>query len=272
MDNNVQNILENKDLYRILGIDKNAKQKDIKLAYYKKSLETHPDKNGNPANFFAINLAYKILFDPENRIKYDSHYHRDKFGTIGNIEKPKYKDIEVIIDEQLLNKLKNDFNKTYEEMIDIQFEEFVEKPIEENLKIYKNNEKEIENILKTQQKLDGKEAVNAIFEKNKQLFKQQSTAIVAFNESTGGTYMCITKDEKTFERPESEEYNNYYQPVININKEDINFARTFVSTREGKMHSRDFNNNINTLKKNRTVRFENEKEDFVLEFQKKYNI
>lgn len=68
------------DLYRLLGIDRNATQDEIKTAYKKLALRYHPDKNpGVPeANdlFQEINKAYQILSDPRKR-----HEYNQRFGT-----------------------------------------------------------------------------------------------------------------------------------------------------------------------------------------------
>jgi len=64
-----------KDYYKILGVDKNATQKEIKKAYRKLANKYHPDKNpGNKEaeeKFKEINEAHDVLGDPENRKKYD---------------------------------------------------------------------------------------------------------------------------------------------------------------------------------------------------------
>jgi len=65
------------DYYKILGIDKNASEKDIKAAYRKLARKFHPDLNPNDpeANkkFQQINEANEVLSDPENRKKYDKY-------------------------------------------------------------------------------------------------------------------------------------------------------------------------------------------------------
>ena len=65
-----------KDYYTILGIPKNAPEKDIKSAYRKLARKWHPD--ANPTNtkeaeekFKEISEAYEVLGDPEKRRKYD---------------------------------------------------------------------------------------------------------------------------------------------------------------------------------------------------------
>jgi curved DNA-binding protein len=65
-----------KDYYKILGIDKQAGEKDIKKAYRKLASEFHPDKTkGNKAKeekFKEISEAYQVLGNPEKRKQYDA--------------------------------------------------------------------------------------------------------------------------------------------------------------------------------------------------------
>lgn len=66
------------DLYEILGVSKNATQKEIKAAFQKKAFQYHPDKNQNDpksvSRFQEINEAYNILRNESKRSDYD------KFG------------------------------------------------------------------------------------------------------------------------------------------------------------------------------------------------
>lgn len=67
--------MEYKDYYRILGVDKNAGQDEIKKAYRRLAVKYHPDKNkDNPqaeAKIKELNEAYEVLKDPEKRKRYD---------------------------------------------------------------------------------------------------------------------------------------------------------------------------------------------------------
>jgi len=65
------------DYYKVLGVDKNASQKDIKSAYRKLARKYHPDLNPNnpeaKKNFQQINEAHEVLSDPVKRKKYDQY-------------------------------------------------------------------------------------------------------------------------------------------------------------------------------------------------------
>jgi curved DNA-binding protein len=67
--------MEYKDYYRILGVDKNASEQDIKKAYRKLARKYHPDMNPDnkkaEERFKDINEAYEVLSDPAKRQKYN---------------------------------------------------------------------------------------------------------------------------------------------------------------------------------------------------------
>lgn len=66
------------DHYSILGVEKNATQAEIKVAYRRLVKLYHPDKNpNNPSaveKFRLIQEAYDTLNDPEKRSGYDNRY------------------------------------------------------------------------------------------------------------------------------------------------------------------------------------------------------
>ena len=62
------------DPYRVLGVERNASEQEIKRAYRSLSLQYHPDRNPSEeakTKILEVNNAYEILGDSEKRRQYD---------------------------------------------------------------------------------------------------------------------------------------------------------------------------------------------------------
>lgn len=100
-----------KDYYRILGVDPQASDQEVRRAYRKLALRYHPDRNpGDPTaeeRFKEVNEAYGVLGDPQKRAGYDQHM------GLGSQEGFRYSQ------EEILQDLFRDprMNKVFQEMI-----------------------------------------------------------------------------------------------------------------------------------------------------------
>ena len=67
--------MEYKDYFKILGVSRNADEREIKRAYRKLAKQYHPDQNpDNPeaeAKFKEVSEAYEVLSDAEKRKLYE---------------------------------------------------------------------------------------------------------------------------------------------------------------------------------------------------------
>ncbi len=70
---------KSKDWYAVMNITPNATQQQIKDAYYKLSMQYHPDRNENSAEatlkFTELTEAYSILGSHDLRKRYDKGLH-----------------------------------------------------------------------------------------------------------------------------------------------------------------------------------------------------
>lgn len=70
------------NFYKILNVNKDASQDDIKKAYRKLAMKHHPDRNQNDKKseekFKEIQRAYETLGEPQKRAEYDAHQSYQK--------------------------------------------------------------------------------------------------------------------------------------------------------------------------------------------------
>ncbi|BCA94518.1 cytochrome c biogenesis protein [Legionella antarctica] len=71
-----------KDYYKIMGVNQNASEKDIKIAYRKLARRYHPDISKEPnaeEQFKEMGEAYEVLKDPAKRAEYDQYLKNREF-------------------------------------------------------------------------------------------------------------------------------------------------------------------------------------------------
>jgi curved DNA-binding protein len=86
--------MDYKDYYKILGVNKDATEAEIKTAYRKLAKQLHPDVNPGDKKaeekFKEINEAYEVLSDAQKREKYDligaSYQRHQQYGSAGGFD------------------------------------------------------------------------------------------------------------------------------------------------------------------------------------------
>ncbi len=90
--------MAHKDYYDILGVKRNASEKEIKQAYRRLARKYHPDVNpsdkSGETKFKQINEAYEVLSDKGSRKKYeqfgDQWQYADQFAQAGRQQTPSW--------------------------------------------------------------------------------------------------------------------------------------------------------------------------------------
>ncbi|MBE0469998.1 MAG: molecular chaperone DnaJ [Methyloprofundus sp.] len=76
------------DFYKLLGVDRNASEAEIKKSYRKMAMKFHPDRNKDKPEdaekqFKLVKEAYEVLTDPQKRSAYDQFGHAGVDGSRG---------------------------------------------------------------------------------------------------------------------------------------------------------------------------------------------
>ena len=71
--------MSKRDFYEVLGVSRDASERDIKKAYKRLAMKFHPDRNQGdetaPEKFKEVKVAYEILTDAQKRSAYDQYGH-----------------------------------------------------------------------------------------------------------------------------------------------------------------------------------------------------
>lgn len=71
--------MSKRDFYEVLGVGRDASERDVKKAYKRLAMKFHPDKNPGDETatdkFKEVKHAYEILTDPQKRAAYDQYGH-----------------------------------------------------------------------------------------------------------------------------------------------------------------------------------------------------
>ncbi|CAM1329660.1 DNAJA3 (predicted), partial [Pycnogonum litorale] len=102
-----------RDYYEILGVSRNASQKDIKKSYYQLAKKYHPDSHKSDKEsakkFQEVSEAYEVIGDDTKRKQYDQFGTTTDFGSASGPGATGYQDFQSTIDpEELFRKIFGD--------------------------------------------------------------------------------------------------------------------------------------------------------------------
>uniref|UniRef100_A0AAY4BKU1 DnaJ homolog subfamily C member 7 n=1 Tax=Denticeps clupeoides TaxID=299321 RepID=A0AAY4BKU1_9TELE len=84
-----------KDYYKVLGVEKNASEDEIKKAYHKRALMHHPDRHSGASaevqkeeekKFKEVGEAFTVLSDPKKKSRYDSGHDLEDDGGMEDFD------------------------------------------------------------------------------------------------------------------------------------------------------------------------------------------
>ena len=76
------------DPYKVLGIDRDATPAQVKSAFRRRAMQTHPDTGGSAKEFDRVNRSNIVLSDPKRREKFDRTGKMDEDSAENSLSAP----------------------------------------------------------------------------------------------------------------------------------------------------------------------------------------
>lgn len=257
------------DYYKILNIDMEATQEQIKLSYLKLARKHHPDHGGNPEIFKEITLAYETLSNKEKRNDYDIKYlnknidelkkEEDYFKLKKNFDKFKrHNDKKINTDEfnKKYDELFNDKNNFKENILtDNEFKKRIEDlELERKTGDIENNDESIKNILDSNSNI----SLNDIFEFNN---KNNNTQII--NKELGSLDIIYNDNNNMYSMIDDTQNNMFtsFNNINDTNNKNLNLNVNDIQEWKKNNNSKVYNTDIEQYLKNRELEDKQLKEE-----------
>src|SRR3990167_5379235 len=115
-----------KDLYQTLGLTQEASPQDIKKAYRKLALHSHPDRGGDAKMMALINDAYETLSDPQKRRTFDANWGAFQQADVDN-------ESDNTVDGHLYAGNTMPYSYAFDEEHKVLVRQYFHKPLEKNI-------------------------------------------------------------------------------------------------------------------------------------------
>ena len=180
--------------YQLLGLNQNYNMDQLKLAYRKKAIQTHPDKGGNPELFDEVTKAYFCLLEKLKNKEDDKQYLDLKNNAKTYIESQSSSNKQNInLSKEKFNL--NEFNKVFEE-------NKIADPTDVGYDEWLKDDKNVKEPPKVFSKKFNIDVFNSTFENWKDedenlhreiVLRDEPTALVSFNGKTGFSELGVDR-------------------------------------------------------------------------------
>jgi curved DNA-binding protein CbpA len=180
--------------YQLLGLTQNYNLDQLKIAYRKKAIMTHPDKGGNPELFDEVTKAYFSLLEKLKNKEDDKQYMDLKNNAKTYIESQSSSNKQNInLSKEKFNL--NEFNKVFEE-------NKIADPTDTGYEEWLKDDKNVKEPPKVFSKKFNIDVFNSTFENWKDedenlhreiILRDEPTALVSFNGKTGFSELGVDR-------------------------------------------------------------------------------